>query len=166
MAHSYYQAFSSEPTDAASFPFQGPQNAQSTDDTLITEEELFVALQQTKENRSPGTDGLPAAFYKKLCPLLKRPLANLCNRLIEWGELTPSMNERLIALVSKDRSKASDLEAWRPITLLHSDYKLLAKCLSMRLTPPRPSILGPQQACCIPGRSVELHAIALRDLLT
>lgn len=72
-------------------------------------------------------------FYKKLWPLQKKPLTNLCNLLLERGELTKTMNERLITLICKDKSRASDLRAWRPITLLNSDYKLLAKGLSMRL---------------------------------
>ncbi|KAK8764583.1 hypothetical protein V5799_032808 [Amblyomma americanum] len=76
------------------------------------------------------------------------------------------MNEGLITLLCKDQSRAMDLRAWRPITLLNSDYKIIAKCLSLRLTPALSSIVGPHQACCIPGRSVELHGIALKDMIT
>lgn len=118
-----------------------------------------------KQNKSPGTDGLPPAFYTKFWPLLAKYFTALVNASLEEGSLPVSQRQGLITLLCKDVEKSSDLRAWRPITLLNSDYKIIAKSLSLRLTPALTNIVGTYQACCIPGRSAELHGLGLRDLL-
>lgn len=75
------------------------------------------------------------------------------------------MNDSLIT-PKQGQNKATDLRAWRSTCFLNSDHKILAKYLSLRLTPILNTIAGPQQACCVPRRSVELHGIAIKDLLT
>ena len=45
----------------------------------------------------------------------------------------------MIILIHKGNELAmSDLKNWRPISLTNSDYKLLAKCLALRLS----SVIG------------------------
>lgn len=118
-----------------------------------------------KHNRSPGSDGLTVEFYVKFWRLLGKPFTSLVNRLLSEGTLSASQREGLITLLCKDESRSTDLRAWRPITLLNCDYKLIAKCLCVRLTPVLNTVLGPYQACCVQGRSTQLHGLAVKDLL-
>lgn len=56
---SFYEAlYTSEASDAAAFPLQGPETMLSIDETWVTEEELSAAHQLTKPNRNPGMDDL------------------------------------------------------------------------------------------------------------
>ena len=41
----------------------------------------------------------------------------------------------LIFLIPKDGANLDELKQWRPIMILHSTYKILAKDLSLRLQP-------------------------------
>lgn len=148
------------------FPLKSPEISPIVVDTPFDAEELSLALKAMKQNRSPGTDGLPPAFYTKFWPLLAKYFTALVNASLDEGELPVSQREGIITLLCKDETKASDLRAWRPITLLNSDYKIIAKSLSLRLTPALTDIVGTYQACCIPGRSAELHGLGLKDLLT
>lgn len=161
----YVDLYTAEAVTPELLPLEGPQEPPVVSDTPITEGELFEALRTSKRNRSPGSDGLPPEFYLKFWEQLKQPFTALVNRLLSGGVLSASQREGLITLLCKDESRSSDLRAWRPITLLNCDYKLIAKCLATRLTADIDAIVGPYQACCVPFRSAQLHGFALRDLL-
>jgi hypothetical protein len=60
-------------------------------------------------------------------------------------------NQALIALLPK-RMDAVEVKDFRPISLIHSVAKLVAKVLSARLAPHMPQIVGPHQSAFIRGR--------------
>lgn len=166
VAKRFYENLYAEPTPpSAAFPFVRNDQVFELCDSPFVEEELHAALVTMKRNRSPGTDGLTVEFYVKLWEVLGKPFTALVNRLLREGTLSTTQRKGLITLLCKDESRRTDLRAWRPITLLNCDYKLIAKCLSVRLTPVLSTVLGPYQACCVKGRSCQLHGFAIRDLI-
>lgn len=148
----------------ATFPLESPSKPVHLSGAPLDETELEAALKSFHRNRSPGSDGLTVEFYVKFWKQLGKPFTALVNRLLGEGTLSGTQREGRITLLCKDESRRTDLRAWRPITLLNVDYKLIAKCLSSRLTSFLPDIIGPYQACSVPGRSTQLHGFALRDL--
>ena len=58
-------------------------NFQLVCEGLLTYEECLKAVRQMKGNKSPGLDGLPAKFYKKLCYLFGRDFVNMINDCFE-----------------------------------------------------------------------------------
>ena len=46
-------------------------------DRVIDMDKLSTAMRQLKNNKSPGTDGLPVEFYKKFWPLIDNILYNV-----------------------------------------------------------------------------------------
>ena len=56
------------------------------------------------------------------------------NSAFENGHLSSSQRKAVITLIHKGKDLARDnLKNWRHISLTNSDYKLLAKCLALRL---------------------------------
>ena len=49
------------------------------------------------------------------------------------GELTTSQKEGLICMIQKKGKDVAYLKNWRPITLLNTDYKIMAKIVSNKL---------------------------------
>ena len=81
----------------------------------ITRKELDTALKRMHDNKAPGPDGLSTEFYKTFWPMLADDLTLLFKK-----------GERDL------------IENWRPISLLNTDYKLLA--IANRLRPTLPDL--------------------------
>ena len=129
----------------------------------ISDEEISRALNQMKRNKSPGMDGLTVEFYRKFWPLIKDDFVDVIKECYKRGELSESMNLRLIRLIYKMRGSRSDLKNWRPISLLNVDYKILAKTITNRLKKVMPNLISEEQTCGVPGRNIHDNLLLLRD---
>ena len=130
----------------------------------LTFEEAYEAIKLMKNGKTPGSDGLPAEFYKKFFPIFGRDfvaMINLCNYL---GRLSPSQRLSLITLLCKNREFNFFLNYWRPISLLNVDYKILSKALSLRLRKVMPFIVHMDQTCSVIGRSIADNIHLLRNI--
>ena len=76
-------------------------------------------------NKSPGCDGISVELYKTFWPNIKTLLLNTLNDAYHSGELSPTQKRSVLSLTYKKTDKAL-LTNWRPISLLNTDYKILA----------------------------------------
>ena len=125
-------------------------------DGSISNECLLSALRQCPPGRAPGLDGLAYEVYSTFADTLMPILAEACNEAFSLGDdafLPPSQREGVITLLHKGGDKPVDqLSSFRPITLLNTDYKLLARVLVQRLTPLVDAVTDPTQTAFVPGR--------------
>lgn len=131
----------------------------------VTEEEAKVALDSMKGNKTPGCDGLPKEFFLCFWGLIKKDLVEVYREIFKGGIMPESMRKGVISLIFKKGDK-TELENWRPITLLSVDYKILSKILTNRLKGVMPSIVNIDQTCGVKGRSSCLNLILIRDILS
>jgi hypothetical protein len=84
--------------------------------------------------------------------------------MLDTGEASASINKGLITLIPKsgDHSK---LNNWKPITLLGSVYKILAKALAGRIQAFLPDIIRPNQTRFVKGRSILNNTFIAQDSL-
>lgn len=120
----------------------------------LSVEELECSLRVMKNGKAPGCDGLPPEFYKKfwnsLGPLLLDSF--LCS--LEKGTLTPDQRRGVISLIPKKGRDKAHITNWRPISMLNTDFKILAKALARRLSNILPSVVHQNQTGFIPGRYI------------
>ncbi len=95
-------------------------------DTPIQIRDISEAIDKLKLNKAPRNDGLTTEFYKKCSNYLSPFLYNVYLSL-KKGILPPSMTQGVINLIPKPQKDQSQLENWRPISLLNNDYKILAR---------------------------------------
>ena len=134
-------------------------------DGLITEAECSQALSQMHHNKSPGIDGLPYEFYSCLWTILGADLVSVYNNNFSLGRLSFSQRTGLITLLYKKGDRL-ETKNWRPISLLCTDYKILAKVLTNRLLRVLPSVVHPDQTCGVPGRFSSENVCALKDIIS
>ena len=65
-----------------------------------------------------------------------------------------TLSEGMIFLIPKEGGNLDELRHWRPITILNSAYKILAKALSLRLQPMLETLIHPTQTGFVKGRSI------------
>ncbi|KAM7310057.1 uncharacterized protein ISCGN_007017 [Ixodes scapularis] len=129
----------------------------------ITASEVEEAIKELAPHKSPGVDGLGSQFYKtfsaQLCPILRDVYADVLKR----GLLPPSMRQAVTVLIQKKNSKGTPkVNHFRPISLLTSDYKILAKILAKRLEWGLRDVVGEHQAYGIKRRTISTNLHAMR----
>jgi hypothetical protein len=119
----------------------------------ITRKELDEALKKMHANKSPGPDRLTTEFYQTFWNMVADDLVEAFNFAFEGEQLSPTQTSSLLRLLFKKGDKTR-LKNWRPISLLNTDYKLLATAIANRLRPTLPTGIHPDQTCGIPQRSI------------
>ena len=122
--------------------------------------ELEEAVSGAAAGKSPGLDGLSYEFYKKTFSLVGKRLLVALNRMLEEGELRPSLRRGVVRLLPKVKAVPTAAQL-RPITLLGVDYKLLTKMFVARMVPVLPDVLASSQLCSVRGRSIFDGAAAI-----
>uniref|UniRef100_A0A8C5MSB1 Reverse transcriptase domain-containing protein n=1 Tax=Leptobrachium leishanense TaxID=445787 RepID=A0A8C5MSB1_9ANUR len=121
----------------------------------ITVEELVSALKHVKPHKCPGPDGLPVEYLKLLQPELLPHLLATFNSLLSEGTLHSSALAATITLIPKPGKDPLLPSSYRPISLLNTDVKLLARILASRLQQYLPRLVDSDQVGFIPGREAK-----------
>lgn len=133
----------------------------------ITLGEVETAIGNLKGGKSPGPDGLGAAFYKRFSNVLAPFLYRVFTEAFEAGFLPFSFSRTHTVLIPKsdDKAKLQSVTGYRPITLANTDYKVLMKIIARRLQGIITTLVGPHQTCGIQGRSILNNVHVARSVL-
>ncbi len=124
-----------------------------------------MVLKALKINKSPGTDGLTAEFYKCFAEELAPFLLEMFSESIQSENLPPSLTQGLLTLIPKPKKDISLIDNWRPICLLNNDYKILACILAKRLKSVLNSVIDETQSGFMPKRHIANNIRLVLDLL-
>ena len=120
--------------------------------TEVDEAEVRAALRKARPTQ-PGLDGLKAVLYRAAKDTFVPLLARLFSAIGAAGQLPSGFHTGVIVPLHKggDRTLAAQ---YRPITLLNTDYRLLAALLGARLEPHMPDVIDPVQTAFLHDRSI------------
>ena len=130
----------------------------------ISQEEVHQVLKSKKKNKSPGVDGLPYEFYSMFWSEIGPMLTNVMNKTLIEDKITGSQGQAIIRLIPK-KPRPNEITDYRPISLLCTDYKLLAAVLSNRLSKTLANTISLMQKGGIPGRKIDESLITFRDVI-
>ena len=97
---------------------------------LLTEKECLEAVKSMELGKSPGTDGLPAEFYKVFLKDMSPFLISSLNRSYQNGKLAITQRRGVISLIPKKDKALNELKNWRPKTLPKCEYKIASKAIA------------------------------------
>ena len=115
-------------------------------------------------NKSPGIDGIPVEFYIEMWDVIKNEMCIIFNSVISNLKLEGNQNLGIITLLSKDSDDDENLSAWRPISLLCVDTKILAKLYAERLKNVIDKVIHPNQYCA-PYKTIVDSNNNIRDII-
>ena len=82
-----------------------------------------------ESGKLPGTDGIPAEFYKVFWDDLSPFFLTAINSSFSQEHLSISQRRGLITLIPKKDKPLQHLKNWRTISHLNCDYKIATKQL-------------------------------------
>ena len=132
---------------------------------VVNEEQCTNALKDFNSNKTPGTDGLPAEFYRFFWPDIAHDLLASYNFAFQHGMLSISQRRGIISLIPKKSKDKTILENLRPISLLNVDYKILTKVIAKRIEKVLPTLINPNQTGYVKGRYIGENVRLIYDLI-
>ncbi|XP_071739224.1 uncharacterized protein [Rutidosis leptorrhynchoides] len=133
-------------------------------ESQFTEEEIWGAVKDCASNKAPGPDGFNLRFYKKFWSVIKGDLVEAIKSFWLNGKISDGCNASFITLIPK-KSDPLNLNDYRPISLIGSFYKVVAKLLSNRLKKVIPQLVGFEQTAFIKGRNIIDGALIANETL-
>ncbi len=131
----------------------------------ITKSEILKSLKQLHNSKTPGSDGLPADFYKFFWTDIQDLVTDSILYALKTGELSIEQKRGIITLIPKKNKDRLHFKNWRPISLLNTDYKLIAKTLASRLKEVLPSIIDNDQTGYLKDRYIGENIRILEDII-
>ena len=100
----------------------------------ITKEEIRRAIRTLKNNKSFGSDRIPAEIYKENREIMTEVIHEVITGTIKNGDLLNDWTDGIITLLHKKNDK-TDTNNYRPICLLNISYKILSIIICQRINP-------------------------------
>ena len=144
----------------------------------ITYREVNETLRKTPNGKAPGPDGIPNEFWKieikwrdkqkrennqqtettretiaKTRPCIAAMMTKVFQDIEQHGPIDTQFSEARMGLLYKKKDKR-EIQNYRPITLLNTDYKIYTKTIANRLRIVAPKLIHKDQAGFMPKRSI------------
>ncbi|GJR53414.1 RNA-directed DNA polymerase, eukaryota, partial [Tanacetum coccineum] len=135
------------------FPKSISPNQQMDLECAVLKEELKKAVWDCGSDKSPGPDGFSFGFYRHFWSCLENDVFATVNYFFTVGDILKGCNSCFIALIPKVHD-ATLVKDFRPISLIGSIYKIIAKILANRLVGVLGDIVNEVQSAFISDRQI------------
>ncbi|XP_021732105.1 uncharacterized protein LOC110698909 [Chenopodium quinoa] len=135
--------------------------SQATNTMLLrpySREEVHTALKHMHPSKAPGPDGMHAIFYQRFWHIVGNDVADFVIGILNGNAILERINKTNIALVSKVKEPQHAVD-FRPISLCNVIYKLITKCIVLRLKEVLRNIISENQSAFVPGRLITDNAL-------
>jgi hypothetical protein len=129
----------------------------------VAEAEVLTALKHSPSGKAPGLDRIPVELYRRCKDVMAPLLANVYSAIGQTHSLPAGFLEGVITAIYKSGDVTQPVN-YRPITLLNTDYRVLAKVLANRLLKCMGDVISPAQSAFLKGRSIGNNILLLQVL--
>ncbi|GJV80412.1 RNA-directed DNA polymerase, eukaryota [Tanacetum coccineum] len=135
------------------FPKTISLDQQTELESAVSKEEVKKAVWDCGSDKSPGPDGFSFGFYRKFWSCIENDVFAAVNYFFTFGDIPKGCNSCFIALIPKVHD-ATLVKDFRPISLIGSIYKIIAKILANRLVSVLGDIVNEVQSAFISDRQI------------
>ncbi|GKB40445.1 RNA-directed DNA polymerase, eukaryota [Tanacetum coccineum] len=115
-------------------------------------------------DKSPGPDGFTFCFYRRFWKVIENDVFKAVKHFFTYGDIPKGCNSSFIALIPKIPD-ANVVKDFRPISLIGSLYKIIAKILANRLVVVLGDIVNEVQSAFIADRQILDGPFILNEVL-
>ncbi|GJS12910.1 RNA-directed DNA polymerase, eukaryota [Tanacetum coccineum] len=130
----------------------------------FSKDEIKQAVWDCGLDKSPGPDGFTFGFYRKFWSLLEDDVVDAVCFFYSNGFCLKGINSSFIALIPKSQG-ANLVKDFRPISLIGSIYKIIAKLLANRLVTVLDGLVNEVQSAFIANRQILDGPFILNELI-
>ena len=131
----------------------------------ITLKEASEVLKHVKNNKSPGTSGFSAEFYKVFWSKLGDFVVRALNEAYKSNSLSVTQTQGLITCIPKGNKPKQFLKNWRPVTLLNTVYKIGTGVIANRFKSVLSNLIHEDQTGFLKGRFIGENIRLIYDIL-
>ena len=115
--------------------------------------EVVQVLKDVQGDKAPRLDGFIMAFFQKCWTVLEKDVMDFFGEVHAYCKFEKSLNTTFLSLIPK-KVDATNIRDFRPISLIGSIYKLLAKVLANRLKLVLDDVIFESQNSFVGGRQI------------
>ena len=130
----------------------------------VTLEEIKEAFLSCDPTKALGYNGFNLKCLKHVWPIVGEEFGRCILNFFEEGKLPAGINITWVSLVPK-RKEALHIMDFRPISLIGSIYKVIAKVMSRRLKGVMPELIGEAQTAFVRGRQILDGALIANEVV-
>ncbi|RVX09485.1 Transposon TX1 uncharacterized 149 kDa protein [Vitis vinifera] len=127
----------------------------------FSEEEISKAIFQLDRDKAPGLDGFTIVVFQDCWEVIKEDLVRVFAEFHRSGIINQSTNASFIVLLPK-KNLSKRISDYRPISLITSLYKIIAKVLAGRLRGVLHETIHSTQGAFVQGRQI-LDAVLIAN---
>ncbi|GJS09389.1 RNA-directed DNA polymerase, eukaryota, partial [Tanacetum coccineum] len=119
----------------------------------VSNDEIKLAVWDCGTDKAPGPDGFTFGFYRRYWDLIKGDVINAVRYFFTHSDIPLGCNSSFITLIPKNIN-AKLVKEFRPISLIGSLYKIIAKILANRLVSVINDLVNEVQSAFIADRQI------------
>ena len=119
----------------------------------LTQLEVLEAIRELPIGKSPGIDTIPAEFYQEVREEIESDIFNFVAESMSQEGIADKLNISKIALLPKSEDRLR-VQNYRPISLLNTLYKVVAKVYANRMKPLLHNWILPSHTGFVPNRCI------------
>nr|GEW89979.1 RNA-directed DNA polymerase, eukaryota, reverse transcriptase zinc-binding domain protein [Tanacetum cinerariifolium] len=130
----------------------------------VSKEEIKRAVWDCGVDKAPRPDGFAFGFYRRYWDLIENDVSDAIKWFFLHGYIPKGGNSSFITLIPKV-SNANMVKDFRPISLIGSLYKIIAKVLAIRLALVIDDLVNENQSAFVPDRQVLDGSFILNEIV-
>ncbi|GJX75386.1 hypothetical protein Tco_0313981 [Tanacetum coccineum] len=130
----------------------------------ISSQEIKEAMFSMGNDKSPGSDGFTAAFFKSSWDIIGSDVSRAVREFFINGRLLKELNHTIIALIPKVNSPAR-VNDYRSISCCNVLFKCISKIIANRIKESLKRLISPNQSAFVPGRSISDNILLTQEIM-